>query len=454
MEIVRTGIIGAGVSGLSLALLLDGDTSVFERSDRPGGHASSTVRDGWTFDNGPHIMFSKNSEILEFMIAILGGNVHRSRRNSRVCIDGRFVKYPIENDLAALPHELRNSCLLDYLFNPHAELAEHPRNMHDWFLGVFGEALTQLYLRPYNEKIWKVPLDTLSMTWSERIPRPPAEDVVKGALGISTEGYLHQLYFYYPRSGGYEAIPRALAGLLAPNTLRLSSPIISIKPTQRGKIRLETLNEQHEFDRVVSTVPLPDLIDLLQCDVPQEVHESATRLRINPMAVVTLGFSGTDEHEFSSVYFPDPEFLVHRISAPCTFSPMNGPVGSYSIQAEITAPAGDFSMLERPDSELIDHCLQGIRRHGIVMPDHPLVFSDVQRFQYAYVVYTEGYAKELERVREWARDLGIHLHGRFGAFEYLNVDGCIMRSLELASILNRRNVSLDEIELTGSDTDV
>jgi hypothetical protein len=68
-------------------------------------------------------LFSKNQAVLDFMIDTLRGNVHRSRRNSKVCIAGHFAKYPLENDLAALPADLRNACLIDFLFNKHARTA-------------------------------------------------------------------------------------------------------------------------------------------------------------------------------------------------------------------------------------------------------------------------------------------------------------------------------------------
>ena len=203
---MNTAIIGAGASGLSLALMLDGDVTIFEQSDRTGGHCHATIRDGWTFDRGPHIMFSRDKDVLNFMIASLGDNVHQSRRNNRVFVDGRMVKYPLENDLAGLTLETRTRCLLDYLFNGQSPLAENPSNLDEWFVGNFGEGMTDLYFRPYNEKIWNVALSELSMSWSERIPSPPPEDVVKGALGMATEGYLHQLNYHYPLVGGYQAI--------------------------------------------------------------------------------------------------------------------------------------------------------------------------------------------------------------------------------------------------------
>jgi protoporphyrinogen oxidase len=62
-------------------------------------------------------MFSRDQDVLDFMIASLGDNVHQSRRNNRVFVDGRMVKYPLENDLASLTLDARSRCLLDYLFN-------------------------------------------------------------------------------------------------------------------------------------------------------------------------------------------------------------------------------------------------------------------------------------------------------------------------------------------------
>ena len=149
-----------------------------------------------------------------------------------MCIDGAFVKYPIENDLAGLPTELRNRCLLDFLFNEHAGLGPNPANLDEWFLGNFGQGLTDHYFRPYNEKTWNVPLAELSMAWAERIPQPPTEDVVKGALGISTEGYLHQLHYHYPSTGGYEALTTAWAGLLPPERASPVVPVREIVPTR------------------------------------------------------------------------------------------------------------------------------------------------------------------------------------------------------------------------------
>ncbi|HKA93430.1 MAG TPA: FAD-dependent oxidoreductase [Acidimicrobiia bacterium] len=448
MSTARTGIVGAGVSGLSLALLLDGEFEIFETADDVGGHAASVVEEGWTFDRGPHIMFSRRADVLDFMIRSLRGNVHASRRNSKVCIDGHFAKYPIENDLAALPTELRNRCLLDFLFNEHADPGTEPRNLHEWFLKTFGAGLTDAYFVPYNEKVWKVPIADLSMSWAERIPQPPPIDVVRGALGIETEGYVHQLHFHYPRCGGYQAIPRAFAQLLPAARIRCSAAVERIVPGP-DSLGVVTGGVEHSFDRVVSTVPLPILLGLLP-DVPDRVRDAADALRVHPMLVVSLGFRGVDPHQFSSVYFPADDFLVNRISSPCTFSPENGPPGCYSVQAEITSTPGGPE-LAMTDGSVVEHVVDGLRRNRVLRADEEPIYSRVDRYQYAYVVYERGYEERFDLVRRWLEGQGIHPHGRFGAFEYLNVDGCVIRSIELAERLNRRPTAITDVDVPDQE---
>ena len=79
---MRIGILGGGLVGLVVASRCRRhDCEVLEFDNVAGGHCRSLVESGYTFDiGGPHIMFSRNQQTLDFMVSLLDGNVHRARR--------------------------------------------------------------------------------------------------------------------------------------------------------------------------------------------------------------------------------------------------------------------------------------------------------------------------------------------------------------------------------------
>lgn len=421
------GILGAGASGLSLALLTDRQVLLLEGASAPGGHALSTSVDGWVFDRGPHIMFSRDQLLLDCMVGSLGDNVHRCRRNNKVAVAGALARYPLENDLAALPLPLRSEALIS-LVRARAS-NRSASNLAEWFEAGFGEVLVATYLRPYNEKVWNVPLEELSMSWTERIPLAETEDVIRGALGELSEGYLHQLYYSYPLRGGYEAIMSSWASGLEQSTVVLDSTVTSIVPSADDVV-VRTAHEEWRFEQVVSTVPLHELVGLVP-DVPDKVAAAVERLVVNPMLVVTLGYEGEDVNQFTAVYIPDEDYLVNRLSFPSVFSPHNAPDGCFSVQAEITARRGS-EVLRWSDETILGHVVEGIESRSLVPRDARRVFEWVERCDPAYVVYTQGYERDVELVREWFADHRIVIHGRFGSHQYVNVDGCLRQSLDLA----------------------
>lgn len=437
-------IVGGGVSGCSLSAFLHEPSIVLERSVSPGGHCASTIREGWTYDRGPHILFSRDQEVLHYLVGLLGENVHTCERNNKIAIAGVRAGYPLENYLSELPPEERFACARDLLLGEDAFQGQ-PRNLEEWFLQHFGAALVDLYFRPYNEKVWKTPLQDLSMSWADRIPLPPKEDVLAGAVGLTRPGYVHQLYYQYPRVGGYQALAEAVAEQA--QDVRCGHEVQSISVGTR--VRVATQHGLFEAPRVVWTAPVHELPHVFEGDLPEQLLDDIARLRVNPTVVVTLGFRGEDKELLTALYVADPEVLANRISFPATFSPANAPAGHFSIQSEITLPpeewppSGDRDMwIQRVLDDLV-----GLR---LVTPDQ-LVFADVEIFRYAYVVYDAEYEIRLARVKEYFAELGIILHGRFGAFEYLNADGCVIRSRELASSLNGRPVELPRATPGGAN---
>ena len=285
------GILGGGLAGIGIAAHLNQDCEVLEKESRGGGHCLSVQEHGFTYDaGGPHIIFSRNQEMVDYMVALLDGNVHRARRNNKIFYQGRYVKYPFENGLYDLDPQDRFECLYHYIKN---DYPPPKTNFKEWIYHHFGKGLAEKYLIPYNEKIWNVPAEELGLEWVEgRVPKPPIEDVIKAAVGVETEGYTHQLYYNYPSHGGIEALPRALA-----KRVRNISPDFNVGRIwkEAGQWCISNGRSTRRYDQIVSTIPIQELVRAVcghtardhrrgRFAALQLAHHSRGRPRFNPPA--------------------------------------------------------------------------------------------------------------------------------------------------------------------------
>ena len=427
----RVGILGGGISGIALAAHLDENLDVLEKSSCLGGLCRTIVEDGFTFDAaGPHIMFSKNKEVLNLMTSILGDNVHQNRRENRIYFKGKLVKYPFENDLSSLPKEDNYECIYHYIVNPRAN--ETPvTNLAQWSYVTFGQGISDKYFIPYNEKIWNYDANKIGTEFVERIPKPPMEDVLRSAIGISTEGYLHQLYYSYPTHGGFEAIVHAFAEKVK-GEIHKNWTIASVEKIADGWRVTSTEGEAREYDTLVNTIPIHELLKVWK-DAPRNVHDEAAKLRYNSLINVLIGCNTDPGHNYTALYVPDKDIVFHRLSFPKAFGSACVPPGGSSIMAEITANAGD-GVWEMDDGQLIEHVIDKIEEIGFV-DRASIVYRKAARFTYGYPVYDLEYRKNVTAMRANVAATGLRLLGRFAQFDYINSDVCVERALEMAKEL-------------------
>lgn len=421
------GILGGGISGVALGAHLKTPFHILESADRPGGLCASVEEGGFTFDAaGPHIMFSKNKEVLGLMVRVLGDNVHQKRRENKIWFKGRFVKYPFENGLSDLAPEDNFECILGYLQNP---WQGEPCNLAEWSYATFGAGISEKYFLPYNAKIWNVDPHEITLEWVSRIPKPPLEDVLRGAIGIPTEGYLHQLYFHYPKHGGYEALVKAFQGLLPEGSLSAGSPALSLTGGP-GHWVVTTPEGSSTFETLVSTIPIHDLARIWD-DFPEG---ALAGLRYNSLINVLLGVKGEQGHNFTALYVPDADLPFHRLSFPCGFSEHCAPEGHHAIMAEITFGPED-RVAAMSDAELLADIEAHLQRMGLADPAN-IVYRKVLRFEYGYPIYDRAYFSKVAAMRKAVAERGIHLLGRFAEFDYINSDVCVERAMKLAAVLD------------------
>jgi len=433
---VKTAILGGGLSGLTLARLLQEngrDVVVLEAEREYGGLCRSKTDRGFTFDTGgSHIIFTRDTAVLAFMRRMIAGNEQRNNRNTKIFYKQQFVKYPFENGLFDLPPEDRFFCINGFIKNLIAvEKGEipAPANFREWICYTFGNGIAECYMVPYNEKIWKYPTDHMSLHWVDgRIPRPPVEDIIRSAIGIGTEGYTHQSVFSYPLDGGIEALVRAIAQPIEKFT-RTGFVVTSIKKSGK-QWQISNGTENILADQCICTMPVQHLLSCLE-GVPCEVKNAAGALKYNAIACVNIGIKGPVP-AISWLYVPDPAIgRTNRISFPSGYSPHNAPDGCSAILAEITHQPGD-EVAGMTDAELIREVVDMLQGMQILQKEQ-VVYSSVERQPFAYVVYDLEYQKNIAIVREYCSEIGIPLVGRFAQFEYLNMDGCIRSVMDFVA---------------------
>lgn len=423
----RIGILGGGISGVALASRV-GDCEVLEKCAAVGGLCGSVFEQGFTFDAaGPHIMFSKNKEVLGYMVEMLGENVHQKRRENKIWFKGHLVKYPFENGLSDLSKEDCLECILGYLKNPWTKT---PENLLEWSYATFGAGISDKYFLPYNRKIWNYDPVKICLEWVERIPKPPMEDVIKSAIGIPTEGYLHQLHFFYPKLGGYEALVRAFARR-AMGPIRTNCEVISISGGP-GAWKVETNQGIKFYQTLVSTLPVHEL-EKVWDGFPAEARRALGGLRYNSLINVLLGVRVAERHPWTALYVPDPDIASHRISFMCNFSENCAPEGCEAVMAEITTNPDD-GIHDLSEESVIERVISDLTRMGILNRDD-VCFKRAIRFQYGYPVYDLNYFENVNLLRTSLLRSGIHLLGRFSEFDYINSDACIERAIALAENL-------------------
>ena len=104
-------IIGGGPSGLAAAYEAAGQgasVSLFESLDVVGGLARTIVFEGSRFDIGAHRFFTKNAEVHDLFVNVLGDEAVRVARLTRILNHGRYFDYPLTPVNAMLGVGLRS----------------------------------------------------------------------------------------------------------------------------------------------------------------------------------------------------------------------------------------------------------------------------------------------------------------------------------------------------------
>jgi len=415
-------ILGGGPAGLAVALYAQRSNiefTLFERSDELGG-LCRTLRCGeHLYDSGAHRFHDRDPEITREVRSLLGGDLLSIDAPSKIWDSGRFVDFP--------------PTPLNFLFSAGLSgagrigfelLAARWRRrpfvtFADFAVSQFGETLARRFVLGYSEKVWGLPADQLS-----------PEAATSRLHGMTFVSLLLELMFparktphidgkfLYPRNG-YGQICRKIVDSLPAQALNTGCEVVGLE-CEKSAIRRIHFAARAPLDprgRVLSTLPLTQLVRLLGHALPAPAREAAGRLRFRHIRLIFFRLARPRVSPNASIYIADPRICISRLCEPKNRSSAMAPAEETAMVAEVPCFADDpicrlspEDLASRVEGELAEAGL--IRASEIIEWKHHFLSN-------AYPVYSLDYAPLVRAIRDaTARIANLDTLGRGGLFLY------------------------------------
>jgi protoporphyrinogen oxidase len=406
---MKIGVIGSGISGLSIANMLKDKhhVVVFEKTKTIGGLIKCTRDEGNLFHRvGGHVFNSKNQKVLDWFWQHFDRDKEflKATRNAKIFMNGMYLGYPFENYIYKLQPEVISNIIDDLLVqNNDAEYS----NFAEFLEGNFGTTLYQLYFKPYNEKIWNTDLTKVPLDWLEgKLPMPNVKEIILNNIIKKEESNMVHSTFYYAKVDGSQFIVNRLAENL---DVKSGKDIHSI-----DKVEDKWLIEGELFDKIIYTGDirkLDDVISNISDEIRQEL-KAAKGFKSNSTSNVLCY---TDDSDLSWLYFPEKSYIPHRIIYTGNFSDTNNVDERKTCTVEFSGKYSEDEMTE--ELKKMPGNLQAIA------------------FNYepnSYVINTFETRATVDSIKTKLEIEGFYLIGRFAEWQYYNMDKCIEAAFEIA----------------------
>jgi protoporphyrinogen oxidase len=413
----KVAILGAGLTGMSAAIELarrGAEYRIFEKLAQPGGHAVTIEDNGFRFDRTGHLLHLKNDALRAEVLEWIGPDHLQIKRRSVIWSNGVYTRYPFQANTFGLPPEVAYECVQGYLAAHFAKDKPEPSNFEEFCLYHFGEGISRHFMIPYNSRLWGVHPREITSAWCQRfVPLPRLEDVIAGAVGLNDRELGYNSNFIYPRLGIGE-LARGMARRVPELELGRSPLGIDL-----GSRHLLFEGEQVPFEVLLSTIPLPRLLELIQ-DLPDPVRQAAGKLRCSHLHYLDVALRRPSGKDFHWAYVPEAKYPFYRVGCYSHFSAALAPPGKSSLYVELA----DRSP---PDLEqLLPEVARGLIEMGVIASADDIEFSRARRIDYAYVIFDHEYFAALDVIRPFLEASRIISSGRYGDWNYSAMEDAIL----------------------------
>lgn len=420
----RVAILGAGCAGLGAAHELRAHgvrAEIYDKHTTWGGLCRSFTVGGYIFDTFAHVNFARDPYVCDLLEGRTPFLVHAPEAMNYS--EGHWVRNPVQNNLIGLPVEERIRIIQGFMERKSSDTP--PQNYGAWLEEQYGTYFATHYPARYTRKYWTVEPEELEPEWAKpRMYAPTMEEVLRGAMSADTPNVHYTKVIHYPARGGYQMFLTPMASETKIHTKK------TLESLDASAHRMKFIDGTEVcYDTLISTIPLPNLVEALTEDVPQEVCKAAGELDSTGGVIVSIALSCPSRSPAMWFYIYDEDIYPARVYAPEIKSPNNVPEGCSAYQAEIYTSR--YRELPCSEEEIGARVASQLMRMGLFQSSDIRVI-DVRKETYANIMFTPQIYRAREVVRRYLYSLGIHTAGRFGTWDYLWTGDSILSGRDAA----------------------
>lgn len=452
-----TIILGGGLAGLSAGFKLTKagrPVTVIESSSSVGGLSKTITRGDFRFDLGGHRFITKNKEIDNFVKGILKGNYLTVLRKSKIYLNNKFFDYPLKpaNALFGLGPIKTFRAVFDYGKEKIKNLFITPRNvsLEDWVINNFGRTMFIIYFKEYSEKVWGIECKNISEEWvSKRIEGLSLGVAIRNAFFKFSGKDVNTLLdkFIYPLGGIGEISQNLCSEIMKNNRVMTDTEVQKIyhEDFTIKAIIARNCDQIYKIsgNEFVSSIPINTLVKMLNPLPPEDIIDSASRLKYRDLVIVTVMLDKERVTDLTWLYIPEKHITLGRIHEPKNWSPYMAPEKKTHIVSEYFCFQGD-EIWNKRDEELTSLTVSYLEDLGLLNKKE-VIDSCIIRVPKAYPILEVGYKEHYNKILNYLQNFkNLYIAGRTGMFRYYNMDLAIESGLEVAEKILQKHTQLSQ----------
>ena len=447
-------ILGAGISGLSLAYYLrkaGKQVLVFEKSATPGGKIQSIQQDGFTMEAGPNTVLLNNQEIVNLIpdLGLQGKLIFpdpASISKRFVLFDGKPTAIPT-GPVSSISSPMLSFSTLGKIFADlrMSKLQPEKESLASLVKRHFGDEVFENFIVPMLTGIYagdpeKMDADFV-LPFLKKASRAHGS-IIKGMMRRKKEDSSNtalpkQKIFTFAE--GLQTLPRVLS-LEIGESLKLECEVEEITKNEKGyniRFRNNGKEETANIDQVISTLPASALAKI-QSNFLKEVVTSLEKVPYVPAVVIHLAYEsssmGFGKKAFGLLSRPAENVPFLGVLFNSRFFPHTAPAGKELLT--VICGGGFNSEIAQWDESRILNEVQGSLEKILAIKAQP-DFYRIKRWENAIPQYYLGHQEILDSFKKFEQVFhDFHLAGNY--INGISVSDCIKNSKKLAEkIVNR-----------------